>query len=174
MIPSTHQISHQDSKLNREMEHDIAVSQNYMFAEDVSYEDDDYAYNKQRRAKMESRKLTALVYDTSKHVRKVAQNSLQPILKEKGRAATLSLSRATKLFLQDSAKADLRLTELYRTTIEEFKKKLSDQKHEAMLSRINLTHKSEVDGSKVIKEVKKEESSALKKHKKRHAKSMLN
>ena len=66
-----------------------------MFARDSYLDDDDYAYKKQRKAQIESRKLTALSYDTSARVSNFLQSSLQPILQERGRAAIPSLSRMT-------------------------------------------------------------------------------
>ena len=89
--------------------HEMAMNQNLMFGRnDEAFDDDDYAYQKQRRAKMQSRKLTALSYDTAKRPSKVAGNDITPILKEKGRPPlTQSVTRATRLALQSSAKADL-------------------------------------------------------------------
>ena len=105
--------------------------------DDAAYfDDDDYAYRRQRKAKMHSRKMTAISYDTAKRKSKVVGNPLQPVLAEKGRPPSQSMTRAKRLALQSSAKADLQLAEMYQNTVDEFKRKLTEQKNEAMLQRV--------------------------------------
>ena len=89
--------------------------------------------------------MTALVYDTS--AKKKRGLDLQPVLVEKGRSSPIpgsnKLSRTTRMALASSEQADLKLSELYRNTIEEFKRKLYEQKKApAVLSRINERYKS--------------------------------
>lgn len=50
--------------------------------EDEFYDDDDYAYNRQRKAKENDRKLKALSYDTGRCKKsKIITNPLEPILR---------------------------------------------------------------------------------------------
>ena len=103
------------------------------------FDDEDYAFNAQKRAKDYSKKMTAIAYDTSALRKKGL--ALQPILVEKGRSPTPGknmLSRTARMAQMSSEQADLKLSELYRNTIEEFKRKLYEQKKApAVLSRIN-------------------------------------
>ena len=47
------------------------------------------------------------------------------------------------LSMQTSAKADERLTEIFHSTIDEFKRQLYEQKQEAMLGRVNKNYNDE-------------------------------
>ena len=77
----------------------MMANQNMMFGCNSYYDDDDYAYQKEHKIKMQNRKMTALSYDTAVRTSKVAGNSqLQPILREQNRQnVTSSLTRAAKL-----------------------------------------------------------------------------
>ena len=88
--------------------------------------------------------MAAVSYDTATRKSKVAGSSVEPVLKGRPNPAP-ALTRTTLLNLQSSAKADLRLTEMYQTTIDEFKKKLYEQKQEIVLSRINNQFKDSKD-----------------------------
>ena len=92
----------------------MKVNQNLIFGgegaeQDTYYDDDDYAYKEQRRAKRDNRKLTALSYDTAMRKSKVAGSAIQPILLEKGRSPQKSPSRITRMNLKSSAQADEKL-----------------------------------------------------------------
>ena len=70
--------------------HEIAVAQNPMFGRGVGVEDDfldddDYAYKKERQAKIQNRKLTAVSYDTAMRTSKIVGkgSNLQPVLKDR-------------------------------------------------------------------------------------------
>ena len=64
------------------------------------------------------------------------------------------------MMLQSSSKADVRLAELYRNTIEEFKKKLYDNKMDSALGRVNSKlSQFKIDSGKLVN--KKGSSDAL-------------
>ena len=126
------------------MAREIVVSENRMFArlgnEDDFLDDEDYAYRKERQAKIQNRKLAAVSYDTAVRASKIAgTGALQPVLKDRPPQAQ-SLKRTTMLSMQTSAKADERLTEIFHSTIDEFKRQLYEQKQEAMLGRVNKNY----------------------------------
>ena len=139
----------------------MQANQNMMFGgegadQDTYYDDDDYAFKKQRRAIQENRKLTALSYDSAVRTSKVGKgSSIQPILQEKGRPAPKSPGRAARFTLQSSAQADQKLTEMYHNTIDEFKKKLYESKQDDMLSRINEKFYSKDNKKKKVKKANK-------------------
>ena len=72
------------------LDHELLANQNPMFGrrgqENSFFDDDDYAYQKELKAKVHNRKMAALSYDTASYKSKVAGNQmLQPVLKEQGR-----------------------------------------------------------------------------------------
>ncbi len=59
----------------------MKATQNLMFGgegfdQDTFYDDEDYAFREQRRARKENRKLTALSYDTAMRKSKVAGSEI--------------------------------------------------------------------------------------------------
>ena len=69
--------------------------------EDDFLDDDDYAYKKERQAKIQNRKLTAVSYDTAMRTSKIAGkgSKLQPVLKERPSAQASNLTRTALLNL---------------------------------------------------------------------------
>ena len=73
--------------------------------------------------------MTAIAYETSALKKKTKASDLVPVLIERHASDSPhfpQLSRVARMALKSSVKADQHLTELYRSTIDEFKKKLYD------------------------------------------------
>ena len=80
------------------------------------------------KAKPKEPKKSFRVYDTGS-AKKKKSGEINPVLKDKysdkpGTKELPRLSRATRMAMKSSKKADVHLTELYVNTIDDFKKKL--------------------------------------------------